>query len=363
MASPSKALDPGDAAPDQVALPLGGLSPSMDVLAVAAALASRGHNVSVVVPQDDIPFSRSAASRHGGGDGADLLEWIAYDMPFTVNSEVMRDMAARVKGVRNPLRVLANLMEVMGRPCSLMFSNATLMAALESGRYEAVLTFNMPGDWADSCGCVLAHSLGVPLMTVHGIPFITAPLSVPQFGSGLDDQALATWRGRTRNLLSFMMTRTMSAVTGIVSRRSMAGIRRQRRLPRGPASQGRACAPMLQLDANSFHLDPPRPLGPPHALIGPIAPRFARPSLEPPEVAAFVDSAPAGVAVVSFGSAPIFGTFLTRKDFLELSLAFADLAPTRVVWLLKPRNMPDDVSIGELPLGDNTITAPWVSRS
>lgn len=37
--------------PRQVALALGGHSPSMDTLAVAAALAARGHHVSVVVPQ------------------------------------------------------------------------------------------------------------------------------------------------------------------------------------------------------------------------------------------------------------------------------------------------------------------------
>jgi hypothetical protein len=82
------------------------------------------------------------------------------------------------------------------------------------------------------------------------------------------------------------------------------------------------------------------PRAPPYrstkVLIGPIAPRFARAGpLQPPAVAAFVDSAPAGVAVVSFGSAPIFGAFLTPEDFRGLARAFADMAPMRVLWLLK----------------------------
>jgi hypothetical protein len=43
----------------------------------------------------------------------------------------------------------------------------------------------MPGaPGADSCGCMVAHALGVPFMTVHGIPFITAPLGVPQAREG-----------------------------------------------------------------------------------------------------------------------------------------------------------------------------------
>jgi hypothetical protein len=73
-------------------------------------------------------------------------------------------------------------------------------------------------------------------------------------------------------------------------------------------------------------------------LIGPVAPRFARAGpLDPPAVAAFVESAPAGVAVVSFGSMPVFGNFLGREDFLGIAGALADLAPTRALWLLQVR--------------------------
>jgi hypothetical protein len=58
----------------------------MDVLAVAAALAERGHEVAAVVPTDDLPFSQAAAARHGGGRGADAIRWLPFDMPFTVQS-------------------------------------------------------------------------------------------------------------------------------------------------------------------------------------------------------------------------------------------------------------------------------------
>jgi hypothetical protein len=80
---------------------------------------------------------------------------------------------------------------------------------------------------------------------------------------------------------------------------------------------------------------PPPP--PPQVLIGPIGPRAARPDLEPPAVADFVAFAPAGVAVVSFGSMPVFGNFLDKEDFRALSAALASLAPARALWLLQVR--------------------------
>jgi hypothetical protein len=336
----------------------------------------------------------------------------------------------------------------------------------------------------------------VPFTTVHGIPFITGrggrrgglhgarsllpcfppgrqpaahqparprgrpparPSTRRQFGSRLSRRDLLTWRGAALNALYWVGTRTLAAVAAFASNRGMAPLRRRYALPLGPPASGRSCVPMLKLDANSWLLEPPRPVGPPdvsrcrrerrargqggraaapwhicvpprppaalqpqppprstpppQVLIGPIAPRFARPHLEPPAAAAFVDSAPAGVAVVSFGSAPVFGTFLTKEDFHGLARAFEDQAPMRVLWLLKARlwggggcarggggwgprrrrraqaanpppslrarpcphyhhqlhtqarNMPDGVTIADLKLADNTLTVDWVVRT
>ena len=52
----------------------------------------------------------------------------------------------------------------------------------------------MPGNDLDSCGCVLAHKLGVPLMSVHAIPFLLLPLGVPQVGAGLGGGGVALAR-------------------------------------------------------------------------------------------------------------------------------------------------------------------------
>ena len=100
----------------------------------------------------------------------------------------------------------------------------------------------------------------------------------------------------------------------------------------------------------------------PQVVIGPITPRAARPGpLDPPAAAAFLDAAPGGAALVSFGSVPLFGTmFLKKQDFVGLALAFADLAPIKVLWLLKRRNWPADMTQEELPLGNNTLIVEWV---
>jgi len=271
-----------------------------------------------------------------------------------------------------------------------------------------------------------------------------------QFASGLTAAHLQTLRGSALNAVYYVASRVLSRVLGFVAARGLVGIRRQHHIPLGSSSEGRSCAPMLQLCANSWHLEPPRPIGPPQVgaigcvmivvlvallryavqcsavlccaalcsaalrcavlrcaalcapvkqgpkaqfiatshsllknqtrpnhtttnttntthitpqvLIGPIAPRSPNPNLQPPAVDRFVNTAPSGVAVVSFGSAPVFGNFLSRADFVALSEAFADLKPLRVLWLLKRRNLPGSLTMEELPLGDNTMAAEWVVR-
>jgi hypothetical protein len=73
-----------------------------------------------------------------------------------------------------------------------------------------------------------------------------------------------------------------------------------------------------------------------------------------------VASATHGVVVVSFGSVPLFGSCLTGHDYIELTQAFADLAPVKVLWLLKRKSLPADVAFDELPFGNNTLPQEWV---
>lgn len=56
------------------------------------------------------------------------------------------------------------------------------------------------------------------------------------------------------------------------------------------------------------------------------------------------------------------GALLGRDDFVSLAAGFADLAPLRVLWLLKATNLPDGVGLGDLPLGPNTLVQEWVVR-
>ena len=99
----------------------------------------------------------------------------------------------------------------------------------------------------------------------------------------------------------------------------------------------------------------------PQVLIGPIGPRDARPTFEPPAAADFLASAPAGAVLVSFGSVPFFANALMgRADFDALVGAFADMAPLRVLWLLKRTNLPDGMTYDDLHLAENTQVQEWV---
>jgi hypothetical protein len=60
------------------------------------------------------------------------------------------------------------------------------------------------------------------------------------------------------------------------------------------------------------------------------------------------------------GTTPQPRIALTQADFNELAAGFAALAPTRVLWPLKQRAMPDGLRVEDLPLGDNTLVVPWV---
>lgn len=86
----------------------------------------------------------------------------------------------------------------------------------------------------------------------------------------------------------------------------------------------------------------------------------ARPAhaISPPDVADFVNSAPHGLVLAAFGT--VYGPTLRPEDIFELCKGFAALAPTRVLWALKPASLPPGVQLSELPLGSNTKVVPWV---
>jgi hypothetical protein len=60
------------------------------------------------------------------------------------------------------------------------------------------------------------------------------------------------------------------------------------------------------------------------------------------------------------GTTPQPRIALSQADFTELAAGFAALAPTRVLWPLQQRAMPDGLRIEDLVLGDNTLVVPWV---
>lgn len=95
-------------------------------------------------------------------------------------------------------------------------------------------------------------------------------------------------------------------------------------------------------------------------LVGPGTPRPAHP-ISPPEVATFVDSAPAGVVLMAVGTTPQAKIVFSTADMVELAKGFALLAPTRVLWAFKPhKHLPPGMKLEDLPLSDNIMLTPWV---
>lgn len=95
-------------------------------------------------------------------------------------------------------------------------------------------------------------------------------------------------------------------------------------------------------------------------LVGPGTPRPAHP-ISPDEVAEFVESAPAGVVLMAVGTTPQAKIVLSATDMIELAKGFALLAPTRVLWALKPhKHLPEGMSMRDLPLSDNIMVTPWI---
>jgi hypothetical protein len=69
-----------------VVLPIAAVSPAMDVMAVAAALAARGHGVAALVPAPDLAFAQRAAGRHSGGGGAAAIRWLTFESEMAVGA-------------------------------------------------------------------------------------------------------------------------------------------------------------------------------------------------------------------------------------------------------------------------------------
>jgi hypothetical protein len=90
----------------------------------------------------------------------------------------------------------------------------------------------------------------------------------PQFMSLLSNDDLLTWRGRAINTFYWAATHTLVALLDIAGSRGMAPLRRAQALSLGSPQAGRSCRPLVRLDASSWLLEPPRPLGPPDVRLG-----------------------------------------------------------------------------------------------
>ena len=328
---------------------------------------------------------------------------------------------------------------VLAKRCRRLLANETLMA--EWRAHDALLTAPFPPPGDDTCACLVAHTLGLPLLHVrdmtlnaapHDVPQVSAapprttpavqtpsprsplletsrsaaarmpapPPSLPcaasqrpflprpllhphsplvclhstrthnkQMGSGLTrDEVRGSWRGYLRNLAFYAVQRAFNLVLGRYERAAFAPLRRELGLPLSHYTRsdgsGLTCEPWVEAVSANWLFEEPQPLAPPQVMVGAISPHPARPAIADADVAGFAAAAEAsghGLALVSFGSiSAVFGSVLNTEDYEQLALGFADLAPVRVLWLLKPDAVPGGAAgLAALPLGNNTLVKPW----
>ncbi|KAI8465452.1 MAG: hypothetical protein J3K34DRAFT_525378 [Monoraphidium minutum] len=360
----------GDAMPSfkfLTLVPFGGSSHTFDLIAVAGALAQR-HDVTVAAPASGWAHTAAAAERLGGGAARLRLEPV-QELPS------MRDIMPKfgtMGGSSSKLKMvsrLAKLPPLSAAACGRMLENRTLMEASRGWKqHDALVTFTFPVPADDSCPCLLAHALGVPLLHVRDVVLMDAPWTVPQFGSGLTRADVrGTWLGALKNVASWAMQQALLRALGVVERSSQRALRAQHGLQLGGGGgrgEGRSCVPLVQAVSANWLLQEPQPLEAYQVMVGALSPHPSRPAIPDAEIAAFAAAAAApgeaGLVLVSFGSmSAMFGASLVLEDFKNLAAAFASLAPVRVLWQLDGRAVPGGGGAGGLPLGANTRVVPW----
>lgn len=354
-------------------------SPVLDIMSVAAQLQSRGHTVIVAADPAGTAFAKMAAARHSSNTTAEAMQYITLQLEqqYTLDSMVER-MASKVKGSFSKskltgIKLLLQLQEIMVQPCHALLKNATLVQQLRALEADAVMGMALPGSdpTGDSCGCMLSHALGIHSVVVNGCPLLQAPLNVPQMGTGNTPQDLSTAKGFAKNLAVWSLHQAAPLAIELIGSPWLKA-RRDLGLPRVHSQcplvnavawlrrqAAASCTPVVETALTSWLLEYPRPLPPHQVLVGPGSPRAAH-VISQPDVAAFLDSAPAGVVLMATGTTPQPRIALNQKDILELAAGFAELAPVRVLWPLKQRALPDGLKMEHLPLGENTLVVPWV---
>lgn len=249
--------------------------------------------------------------------------------------------------------------------------------------------------YPDQCSCAVANLLGAPLVEANGNPWVTGPLSVPQFMSGLSPHQLrSSFLARARNFAQWAL---MHAMPYALPRGRWRSLRSELGLPRdtqeiglAAAAAGRTCHPLEpRVRLLSMELEFPRPIPQGQVVVGTISARPGRPIADP-RLAAFVEGASGGLVLAGFGSTTVYGRSLGARDFVELARAFSQLGElrlqgpgaagggidgrdggggggggsdgpsgVRVLWGVRDSSLPEGLSLSDLPIGDNTYVTSW----
>ncbi|RMX43041.1 hypothetical protein pdam_00001822 [Pocillopora damicornis] len=310
-----------------------GKSQYMNLRGILEELASRGHEVTMVIPSTE-KVQLSDRVQH-------KIFKIPYEPGFMENELLKLELEG------DKFRLLSKMMEVLSTVCESVLNDTKIMEELRG--YD-LLVYDVLG----VCGALIGDRLGVQrvqMLVTPNNPFdhmIPTPLSyIPMMVlPGFTDKM--TFLQRVTNVVAYI---GLGLFKDLLFARPMDALKLKYNITTERSYQETVDGVELVLIRADFAIEYAQPLLPGNVMVGPLNVKEGKPL--PPDLEEFVnDSGGHGFIIVSFGSN--LASILPRTVVDTLATAFGKLKQ-RVVWRLK----------GYIPsfLGSNIKIVEWLPQN
>lgn len=103
-------------------------SPSMDLMTAAAHLLARGHRVTVVSNQNELPQLQKFVARHRAQHPEEFtMNFIGFESPLKDFGSLVKKITGKDKQMKGSMAIMANLQHTLAGACQALLSNATAM--------------------------------------------------------------------------------------------------------------------------------------------------------------------------------------------------------------------------------------------
>ncbi|CAL1591065.1 unnamed protein product [Knipowitschia caucasica] len=333
----------------------GDFSHYLNMKSLIEELHRRNHSIHVIAP------TSSPSVKYNDTELQKKFNFIVYEVPFTVDDykNFLKDFIyfsmyeSHRTSILGKVRLIYDWMDksqvMVMQTCESIVQNAALMSQLRKAKFDLVLW-----DPMSPCGDLVARLLDLPLVASIRFSFGAvmerhcgqAPLPpsyVPSAPLPYDDKM--TFSERTTSLLTNVLTSTVSI---IFWKLTLDGFYSEILGQSTSVCETLGRADMW-LIRTYWDIESPRPLPPNFRYVGGLHCKPANPL--PEDLEEFVNSADAGVVVVTFGSM-ISKLETDRAEVIATALA---QIPQKVIWKYSGPT--------PLSLGPNTRVLAWIPQN